>query len=255
MSGGSPGKKTRASVEFVISEDEIPALDYAGPRVVGPLNFTVYLAPVNPDWEPIPGGEPKVELYVYATDPDDARQQAETLYASMRKEGGLKVEPEPRFVGVYMNAGTDPLWLQHFDEAGDLIQQRRYELAVVAAQIACEIEIKDAIDLAAEAPEGSLARMAIEGPRSWSLIDKRAQKVFVAVIGRTPTKEPWWSDYRDHVERRNNIVHRGAKVSETSARRSLEVAEALRRMGQETTRQMTTRPLDISGQPSGAPPC
>ncbi len=221
------GQKIRAGVEFVIAEGDIPALDYSGPRVIGAANFILYAAPVNPDWEPIPGGEPKIELYVDAVDPADARQQAEDLYAKMRKEGGLPPQPEPRFVGVYMNAGADPLWLQHFDEASDMIEQQRYELAIVAAQIACEIEIKEAVETGVDAPEGSLARMAIDGPRSWSLIDKRAQKVFAAVIGETPTEEDWWRDYRDHVERRNNIVHRGARAAELDARRSLGVAEEL----------------------------
>jgi hypothetical protein len=99
MSGRSPGTKTRAGVEFAISEEDMPALDYAGPRIVGALNFWLINAPVNPDWEPVRGGEPKIELFVYATDPDDARKQAKALYAAMRKEGGLPPQPEPRFVG------------------------------------------------------------------------------------------------------------------------------------------------------------
>ncbi len=229
--------EVRAGVEFVISDDEIPAFDYAGPRIVGPLNFILYSAPVNSDWEPIPGGEPKVELYVDATDPDDARMQAERLYAAMRKEGGLPPQPEPRFVGVYINAGADPPWLQHFDEAADMIEQRRYELAVIAAQTACEVVIGEAIESAVDAPEGSLAQMAIDGARSWSLRDTRARKIFAATLGKTPTQEEWWRDYRDHLDRRNNIVHKGAKVSEASARRSLGVAEDLVDWVQRLTRQ------------------
>ena len=126
--------------------------------------------------EPIPGGEPTIELFVDASDPTDAQKQAEGLYAELRREGGLSPEPEPRIVAVFMNTGTDPLWLQHLDESTDMIDQRRYELAVVAAQIACEIEIKDAIETAADAPEGSLARIAIDAPITWPLIDKRAPK-------------------------------------------------------------------------------
>jgi hypothetical protein len=234
---GEHGEKIRAGVEFVISEEDMPALDYAGPRVVGASNFWLINAPVNPDWEPIPGGEPKIELYVAAADPADARKQAEDLYAAMRKEGGLPTQPEPRFVGVYMNAGADPPWLQHFDEAADMIEQRRYELAVIAAQIACEIEIRDAIESAVDAPEGSLARMAIDGPRSWSLIDKRAEKIFAAIFRKTPTEEKWWRDYKDHVERRNNIVHRGARAAELDARVSLGVAEDLVDWVQKTRQQ------------------
>jgi hypothetical protein len=56
--------------------------------------------------------------------------------------------------------------LQHFDEAADMVEQQRYELAIVTAQIACEVEIQAAIDEAADAPEGSLARMAIDARRA-----------------------------------------------------------------------------------------
>jgi hypothetical protein len=227
MGEGDDTQRVRAGVEFVISEEEMQALDYAGPRIVGATNFWLINAPVNPDWEPVAGGEPKIELYVWAVDPADAKRQAEDLYAAVRAEGGLPLQPDPRFVGVYMNVGADPLWLQHFDEAADMIEQRRYELAVVAAQIACEIEIENAVESVVDAASGSLARMAIDNLRSWSLIDRRAQKVFAMVVGKKPTEEPWWRDYRDHVARRNNIVHRGARVAENDARRSLGVAEEL----------------------------
>jgi hypothetical protein len=108
-----------------------------------------------------------------------------------------------------------------------MIEQRRHELAVVTAQIACEIEIQDAIEAAVDAPEGSLARMAIDASPSWSLIDKRARKVFAAIFGKAPTGQAWWRDYTDHVKRRNNILHRGARVTEMDARRSLGVTEEL----------------------------
>jgi hypothetical protein len=224
---GSDGEKVRAGVEFVIERGEMPALDYAGPRVVGPSNFVLINAPVTPDWEPIPGGEPTIELYVDAIDPADAQHQAERLYAALRKEGALPPQPEPRIVGVFMDTESDPLWLQRFDEAAEMIEQQRYELAVVAAQIACETEVKAAVEAVADAPERSLARMAIDAPRSYSLIDRRARHVFVALLGQDPADECFWQDYRDHVERRNNVLHRGARVIRPDAVDSVKVAEVM----------------------------
>jgi hypothetical protein len=221
------GRKVRAGVEFVIEKGDMPALDYAGPRVVGPSNFVLVNPPVTPDWEPIPGGEPTIELYVEAADADDARRKAEEVYAELRREGGLSTRREPRIVGIYMDIGADPLWLQHFDEAADMIEQQRYEVAVVTAQIACEIEIKAAIEAAADAPEGSLARLAIDAPRSYSLIDRRAREVFVALLGGRPTEETFWEGYRDHVERRNNVLHRGARVVRADAVASVGAAEEM----------------------------
>jgi HEPN domain-containing protein len=184
-------------------------------------------APISPDWEPIPGGTPTLELYVDAADLGEAQQKAEAIYAKMRKEGGLSPQPKPRVVGLLDVTGKDPLWLQHFDEAADMLEQQRYELAIITAQIACETEIKAAIEEAADVPEGSLARMAIEVPRSYSLLDARAQKVFKALLDQTPSDQEFWSEYQDHVRRRNNIVHRGYRVTRPEAAASVNVAEEM----------------------------
>lgn len=217
----------RAGVEFVIDEAELPGLDYAGPRIAGPANYILINAPITPDREPIPGGKPTLELYVDATDLDDAQRRAEAVYAEMRKEGGLPPQPKPRVVGLFDATGADPLWLQHFDEAADMLEQQRYELAIVTAQIACEIEVQTAIEEAADAPEGSLARMAIDAPRSYSLIDPRAREVFKALLGQTPTEREFWAEYHDHVKRRNNVVHRGARVTRPDAVASVNAAEEM----------------------------
>lgn len=158
---------------------------------------------------------------------DNAQRRAEVIYAEMRKEGGLSPLRQPRVVGLFDVTGDDPLWLQHFDEAADMIEQQRYELAIMTAQIACEIEIQDAIEKAADAPEGSLARMAIDAPRSYSLTDRRAREVFKTLLGQTPTEQGFWAGYRDHVERRNNVVHRGARVTRPEAVASVFVAEEM----------------------------
>lgn len=110
----------------------------------------------------------------------------------MRKEGGLPPQPKPRVVGLFDATGQDLLWLQHFDEAADMLEQQRHEMAIVTAQIACEIEIQAAIEEAADAPDDSLARMAINAPRSYSLIDRRAREVFKALLGQTPTDQDFW---------------------------------------------------------------
>jgi hypothetical protein len=223
--GDGKGPPARAGVEFVIQEPEIPALDYAGPRIVGPDNYLLLKAPVNSEWEPIPGGEPTLEIYVDALDLDAAQEEAERLYAEMRVEGALPPQPKPRVIGLFMSFGEDAPWLRHFNEAQGMFAQKRYELAVITAQIACEVEVRAVIDEAADAPEESLARIAIDGPRTYSLIDRRAQAVLKAVIGRSPTSERFWTKYKDHVRRRNNIVHSGARVTRADAAESIEVAE------------------------------
>lgn len=216
----------RAGVQFVISEPEMPAFNRAGPKVVGPSNFYVLAAPVNPDLEPIPGGNPSLGIYVEALDDDEAQAKAEELYAQMRTEGGLP-PAGPRVTGLFWGTDKHPLWRQHFDEAQDLLDQQRHEMAVVTAQVACEIEIRAAVVEVANAPAGSLAQIAIKSPRSYSLIDQRAQAIFKALLGQDPKQQPFWRDYQDHVARRNNVLHAGARVTREDARSSILAAEEM----------------------------
>lgn len=216
--------RRRTGVEFVIEESEMPGLDYAGPRVAGPDGYVLINAPVNPNGEPIPGGEPSLEIYVEAVDLDAVQREAERLYGLMRQEGGLPPKA-PRVIGLFGTDGRDPPWLFFFDEANAMLEQQRYEAAVVTAQVACEIEVRAAVEEAAQAPEGSLARMAIDAPRSYSLIDRRAREIFKVVLEVSPTSEPFWEGYRDHVGRRNNVLHAGARVTRDDAVASVSTAE------------------------------
>jgi hypothetical protein len=233
------GGNRRAGVEFVIEEFDMPALDYAGPRVVGPDNYILINAPVNPNWEPIPGGEPSLEIYVEAANLDAAQAEAERLYKAMRKEGGLPPKA-PRVIGLFEIGTPVPLWLFFFDEANAMLEQQRYEAAVVAAQVACEIEIRAAVEQAADAPEGSLARMAIDTPSSYSLRDRRALTVFTTALGVSPTSQSFWATYLDHVARRNNVLHNGARVIRDDAIASVTAAEDMVDWVQKARRSRTS---------------
>ncbi len=217
---------SRFGVEFAIDESEMPALDYAGPRVAGPDGYILINAPVNPNWEPIPGGEPTIEITVEAPDLEAAQAKAEDVYREIRKVGGLPARPS-RVLGLFSDPGSDPPWLFFFDEAQEMLEQRRHEAAVVAAQVSCEIEIRAAIEDVVDAPEGSLARMAIEAPNSYSLLDRRARDIFEKVLGISPAFESFWQDYRDHVARRNNVLHNGARITREDAIASVRTAEEI----------------------------
>ena len=210
-------------MEIAIAENEVPAMDYAGPRVVGPGKYLVLDAPRDPNWEPIPGGEPTLELYFDTDNLDEARSEAEGLYAQMREESRLEAQPA-RVLGSYFMTGDEPLAEHFVDEAFELLDQQRNELAVVAAQVACEVEIRSAIERVASAETGSLARIAIDAPSSYSLMDRRARRIFEVVLGAPPTEAPCWQKYAEHVRRRNNIVHRGAQVTHEDADTSVDVA-------------------------------
>jgi hypothetical protein len=182
----------------------------------------VYEAPRDPNWQPIPGGEPTLELHLDLESLDDARGEAERLYAAMREEARLPVT-RPRVLGTFKISGREPLSSQFMDEAHDMLDQKRYGWAIVAAQVACEIEVRAAIETTASADSGTLARLAIDFPNNYSLMDSRARDVFEVVLGTAPTQAPCWKAYQLHVRRRNNVVHHGARMSGEDATASIDV--------------------------------
>jgi hypothetical protein len=56
--------------------------------------------------------------------------------------------------------------------------------------------------------------------------DKRAQALFAAV-GHSLTDQPWWRGYQAHGQRRHNVIHRGARLTEKEAAASIDTMWAL----------------------------
>ena len=216
----------RATVQFALGADELAAMEYAGPRVAGPRAYSVMNAPIDPKGQPIPDGYPTLELELDVDDLDEARDAAERLYAEMRSEAQLP-PAEPRIVGVFFVHGEWPRAEEFIDEVFDMLDQRRYEWAVVAAQAACEVEIRHLIEATLPDDAHPLAALAVKLPRSFSLMDPAGRGVFGAAFGRSPTEADCWQAYQEHVARRNNVVHRGSKVSEADARASLDAMHAM----------------------------
>jgi hypothetical protein len=73
------------------------------------------------------------------------------------------------------------------------------------------------LDLSRAAMPAEVAE-AIE-PRRTSLRERSGTAIFEALIGKQLTEAgALWSEYHDHVRRRNGIVHEGARVDQIAAR-------------------------------------
>jgi hypothetical protein len=59
-------------------------------------------------------------------------------------------------------------------------------------------------------------------------MDPIGQQVFEAALGERPTTFASWREYRDHVQRRNNIVHRGASATRADADTAIRIGEDIR---------------------------
>ena len=125
-----------------------------------------------------------------------------------------------------------------FVQAERMYDEGHYDFTVVAAQTACELLVEGAIQFAVSRHATEpLAQVIPELLTSYSMLDQRGPKVWEAVTGRS-IREPKsvWDGYRAHVERRNALVHKGARVTQDEAAESLsatrdfarQVVEAIR---------------------------
>jgi hypothetical protein len=145
----------------------------------------------------------------------------------MRREGQLPPDEHPRVATVARVAGVVRAADSFILDAEDMLDQRRFALVVLAAQIHVEMTVRDIVTTFCSRQSGPLARLVPEIPRSWSLMDKAGRDLFEALTGVRPTTAPCWEDYRAHVARRNSIAHRGTEATEAGAQESIDTAVAM----------------------------
>lgn len=205
------------AVAFVIGDHDVAGMEYAGPRVVGPHDYMVIL--------PWPEGSdpPTVQIDVRAPTPEVAADRASELYRQMRAEAQL-AQSKPHVVTVGRVAGVPVESDLFIFEAQHLVDQQRFGIAVIAAQIHCEMHVRESMLRLAARDGGAVALRLVETHRSWSLTDSAGPHLFAVLAGVRPSTAGCWEAYRAHVARRNQVVHRGARVTEIEARESIDTA-------------------------------
>jgi len=96
-----------------------------------------------------------------------------------------------------------------------LITENRYELAVVVAQMACEI-----------VAEQMLTPLLKGGRKPWNfnLASKEPLRLYKSLTRDPIDAAAFWPTYTVHATRRHEVVHRGQRVNETEARESFNAA-------------------------------
>lgn len=128
---------------------------------------------------------------------------------------------------LLLNNPRDPRHLELIALARQLCDEDKPDLAVVAAQTACEVYAEVAIrDLLKARELGEFEEVIPELLTGYSLMDRRGQRVFHALTGESIQRSELWASYKAHVERRNLVVHRGKQITADQADDSINVAEA-----------------------------
>jgi HEPN domain-containing protein len=114
------------------------------------------------------------------------------------------------------------------NRADQLFEQGHYDLAVIVAQTACEVLVADAMRTLVEGHAlDDLSPWLIGRFSSYTLVDDATRNLWNKLTETQIQNRDWWSAYREHVRRRNGIVHAGDRVDADAARSSLDAAHEL----------------------------
>lgn len=111
---------------------------------------------------------------------------------------------------------------KQFADAGET------DIAIIVAQTACEVCTERAFDVLFRKGGVEWLRDSIFHKSSnYNLVSSKAQKLYTALSGDKIQAAPFWNAYKEHVERRNKIVHRARGAGQEEANASIEAVTRL----------------------------
>lgn len=112
--------------------------------------------------------------------------------------------------------------------AEQMIQEGKHEIAVVLAQMACEIFAEQVISAILKKKNLSYLEDALDDLLpSHNLANEKIRKFYVALTQDQIHHTFFWHDYKNLVSLRNRAVHGGGKVSRDQASVSIRAANHL----------------------------
>jgi hypothetical protein len=188
---------------------------------IGPL-----LSPASED-EPA-----ELLLDVDAQTDDEAITLAGEQYRAARDEAGLP-ESDPVFRMLYPpwpgeQRPAQPRPQALLQRARDLLAQGVHDGAVVIAQSAVEVLVAREIGQRLQREEiGHLRPYILNGIRQHNLNDDPTRTLWQVLSGDQINQTEPWREYKRHLNRRNDIVHRGISVTDDDAAASVAVVDAM----------------------------
>lgn len=183
-------------------------------------------------------GELEVYFELAPGDVDRAFNEARGLYGSIAQAASVPV-PDPLemrmdgFEALMERPSQARVRLRH---AHELYAREEHALAVVVAQTACEVLIREVLPTLVQPHlTDNVFTWALERIRQYTLNDRQTQDLWSRVAGSAIQDQDFWAPYKRHLDLRNRIVHRGATANALEASESLATAEALIDYVEQTT--------------------
>jgi HEPN domain-containing protein len=126
---------------------------------------------------------------------------------------------------LLLTGERDPRHFELLKIASELRERGQREFAVIAAQMACELYAEVALTELLKARHiGELEEVIPDLLGGYNLMDRRGQRLFHALTGRSIQQADFWTNYKRHVERRNRVVHKGEEPTDDEAAASIAAA-------------------------------
>jgi hypothetical protein len=169
---------------------------------------------------------PFVTLELVAEDADAAERLAQDLACGVGREVG---DTRTAFPVVWVAPLEDSEVSSHrfLEEAKFLFESEQYELAVVAAHIHFEVQLRLLLERAARRADRRWAERLIKNRGIASLNNDVSVGTVELLLQIDVRRTRQWPEFSAHINRRNAVVHKGHSVRSQEARASIKVVEAL----------------------------
>jgi hypothetical protein len=109
------------------------------------------------------------------------------------------------------------------DQAENLLEGENFSLAIVAAEIHLDAQVKTMIELAVKGMAPDFEEVLLQHPNNLRIHHFAGRKMVERFLGLSLTHLPEWEEYRAHLSRRNEAAHSGRRFEEEEAKQSIAV--------------------------------
>lgn len=210
------------SVRLVLRRDEARAMCSID---VLPAHDAIIRLVLGGFWDHEVEESPFVTLELRASNADAAEALAQRLAAFSLREAGLK----PHTLPVVWVAPLDGEQESHrfLEEAKSLFGGEQFDLAVVAAQIHFELQLRLLLERAAHRSGTKWAARLVRNRRVATLANEISEASVQLLLGVDVTESQYWPEFKAHLSRRNAVVHEGRTMGPKEAEASIKVVQAL----------------------------
>jgi hypothetical protein len=158
-----------------------------------------------------------LKLELQAANASDAKERAANLLHRARRAAGLP-DAIPSLAWVTPLTDDNSSSARFLEKAEELLDDEdELDMAVIAAQIHLEVQVRTLIAHTAEADGPARVEVLMNTKGLGNLNNKQVQAMIQALIGLDVTDAPEWAAYKRHNVIRNAIAHEGQDVQPEEA--------------------------------------